>query len=307
MNNLMNQRQHRKFLQIGGIAVTVAALITMALCIFTMVRSGQKLEMQEQIQKLEKQVQQIEKENEKLREELKDAQALIGVLSTAVEETEPEPEIAPSEKCVYLTFDDGPHANTDTILDILKEYEVEATFFVNGRESEADIVTYKRIAEEGHVVANHTYSHAYDEIYSSTGAFMEDVYKLEEMLLEKAEITMSKIVRFPGGSNNQIGEAWVLQDIKDTLTEQGYRYFDWNVSGEDAVREGVTAKEIYDEVIRTTKGKSNPVVLLHSGSIAAGTVEALPDIIEYYVNEGYTFCTLDKSYAPEVVLAARSE
>lgn len=291
--------------------MTLAAFTAVILSISTIYQSVQNRELREQIQELKEEVKKTNDDNRKLQKQFQEAQQMIEVLETSSQtlagsQDKPKPE-PPSEKCAYLTFDDGPHANTDKILDILDTYGIKATFFVNGRESDADIATYKRIVDEGHIIANHTYSHAYQEIYASVDAFMNDIHQLEEMLLEKAEIAVPKIVRFPGGSNNLIAEPDVLQGIKDTLTSQGYRYFDWNVSGEDAVREGVTAKEIYDEVVRTTKGREEAVILLHSASIAEGTVEALPDILDYYLEQGYVFCTLDKEYAPDVVLALISK
>ncbi len=76
-----------------------------------------------------------------------------------------------SGKKVYLTFDDGPSSNTDQILDILKDYDVKATFFVVGKTDERSVKAYQRIVEEGHTLAMHSYSHKYDEIYESKEAF----------------------------------------------------------------------------------------------------------------------------------------
>ena len=68
------------------------------------------------------------------------------------------------QKTVYLTFDDGPSRNTDKILDILKEYDVKATFFVVGKTDEHSVRAYQRIVEEGHTLAMHSYSHKYEEV-----------------------------------------------------------------------------------------------------------------------------------------------
>lgn len=62
---------------------------------------------------------------------------------------------------VYLTFDDGPSNNTAQILDLLKKYQVKATFFVIGREDEESKALYQRIVAEGHTLAMHSYSHKY--------------------------------------------------------------------------------------------------------------------------------------------------
>lgn len=88
---------------------------------------------------------------------------------------EAESEAEDLRKQVFLTFDDGPSRNTDLILDILKEYDVKATFFVIGKTDEASKAAYKRIVEEGHTLGMHSYSHAYDKVYASREAFEEDL------------------------------------------------------------------------------------------------------------------------------------
>ncbi|MBQ5534540.1 MAG: polysaccharide deacetylase family protein, partial [Lachnospiraceae bacterium] len=81
---------------------------------------------------------------------------------------------------VYLTFDDGPSHNTEKILDILKKHNVRATFFVNGKASESSELEplYRDIAEDGHALGMHSYSHKYSEIYSSREAFETDLDKI---------------------------------------------------------------------------------------------------------------------------------
>ena len=82
---------------------------------------------------------------------------------------------------VYLTFDDGPSDNTDEILDILKEYDVKATFFVVGKTDEHSRQMYRRIVEEGHTIALHSYSHKYSEIYSSVEKYDKDLEKSDSV------------------------------------------------------------------------------------------------------------------------------
>ena len=79
--------------------------------------------------------------------------------------------IAP-EKTLYLTFDDGPSARTAEVLDILKENDVKATFFVTGQTSEEAQALMRRIVDEGHTIAVHTYSHQYKKIYASVQAYL---------------------------------------------------------------------------------------------------------------------------------------
>ena len=111
---------------------------------------------------------------------------------------------------VYLTFDDGPSSNTDKILDILNEYGVKATFFVCGNERYME--EYQRIADEGHTLGMHSYSHKFREIYQSTEAFVDDMNRLHDYLYEVTGVD-SKIIRFPGGSSNTICENDVMQEL----------------------------------------------------------------------------------------------
>ena len=110
-----------------------------------------------------------------------------------------------SGKKVYLTFDDGPSSNTDQILDILKDYDVKATFFVVGKTDERSVKAYQRIVEEGHTLAMHSYSHKYDEIYESKEAFARDLNSLQEYLYETTGV-WPRIYRFPGGSSNTVSK-----------------------------------------------------------------------------------------------------
>lgn len=112
---------------------------------------------------------------------------------------------------VYLTFDDGPSANTDRILDILAQYGVKATFFVVGKEGYTD--QYRRIVEDGHTLAMHSYSHRYNEVYASLDSYKADLTKLHDYLYELTGEDC-RFVRFPGGSSNTVSKVsmWDLID-----------------------------------------------------------------------------------------------
>jgi peptidoglycan/xylan/chitin deacetylase (PgdA/CDA1 family) len=152
------------------------------------------------------------------------------------------------------------------------------------------------VIEDGHVLANHTYSHNYSTLYQSWDSFYAEIQQMEECVSSQTGYSLSKIVRFPGGSNN--GDAEILNEIKHNLSQLGYTYFDWNVSGEDAIKSNITAEEILDNVMKYTDGKATALILLHTTSKTGATVEALPSIIEYLQKEGYTFHTLDEADAP---------
>ena len=87
------------------------------------------------------------------------------------------------EKRVFLTFDDGPSATTESVLDILKEKQVCATFFVVGAENnQKSLPLLQRMTAEGHQIGLHSYSHSYKTIYESTTAFWADIKQLRQTI-----------------------------------------------------------------------------------------------------------------------------
>ncbi|HBF33076.1 TPA: polysaccharide deacetylase, partial [Candidatus Sumerlaeota bacterium] len=198
-------------------------------------------------------------------------------------------------KTVYLTFDDGPTALTPKVLDILKEKGVHATFFVIGG---TNAEYYKRIVDEGHAIGNHTYSHN-TQIYKSPELFVADLKKQEDLIFNFTGVR-TDIMRFPNGSNNWNGGkngAGLnrMVDIRPAVEQAGYAYFDWNASGIDYdAKIGKTKEQILTNIKTTTKQgtKSYRIVLLHDGSGHGPTVEALPEIIDFYQSQGYQFETL---------------
>lgn len=177
---------------------------------------------------------------------------------------------------VYLTFDDGPSANTERILDILDQYGVKATFFVVGKEGYTE--QYRRIVDDGHTLAMHSYSHKYSEIYASVDAYRADLAKLHDFLYELTGEDCS-IVRFPGGSSNTISRV-DMWELIDYLKREDMVYFDWNVSSGDATGDRKSADQIARNVLDSIGQFSNAVVLFHDAPGKDSTVDALPAIIE---------------------------
>ncbi len=180
-------------------------------------------------------------------------------------------------KRIYLTFDDGPSANTDDILDILKEYDVKATFFVVGREDEQSLKMYKRIVDEGHTLGMHSYSHKYSQIYSSVDAFAEDLRSLQELLYATTDV-WPRIYRFPGGSSTTTS-AVPISDLIDYLNEQDIVYFDWNIASGDAVDNPPDKDTIVNNCTRSINKYDDCVILMHDLNEKRSTVEALRILI----------------------------
>lgn len=189
-------------------------------------------------------------------------------------------------KICYLTFDDGPDTQVTTkILDILKEYDVKATFFVVYRDSNEERELYKRIVEEGHTIGVHTASHNYTKIYSSVDAYLKDFNRISNHIEKYAGIK-PEIFRFPGGSIN----SYNASNYHELIAEM--------VRSGDASRPYVPAKEITQNVLNSNRKTKQKIVLMHDGRGHSTTAEALPEIIEGLSDQGYEFRALDKSVTP---------
>ena len=185
---------------------------------------------------------------------------------------------ADGERKVYLTFDDGPSGNTGEILDILAEYDVKATFFVVGKEEERYQPLYKRIVEEGHTLAMHSYSHKYNEIYQSKESYVEDLTKLQEFLYDTTGV-WCRYCRFPGGSSNTVSRV-DMHELIAYLEEQDMSYFDWNVSSGDATSAYISPEAIIRNSTARLQEFQEAIILMHDASDKDSTVKALPGLIE---------------------------
>ena len=224
-----------------------------------------------------------------LEEERNKPEEVTGVFSTAyVEESkreeeievlsqEEEPEVTENIRKIYLTFDDGPSSSTNEILDILKSYDVKATFFVVGKTDEASKEAYRRIVAEGHTLGMHSYSHKYDEIYRSEESFQEDLSKLQEYLYEVTGV-WSRYYRFPGGSSKTVSRT-DMQALITWLNENDITYYDWNVASGDAVSGLLSKDTIVNNCLSGVFNQPDSMILMHDASDKRTTVEALPEII----------------------------
>ncbi len=217
-------------------------------------------------------------------------------LNEETSENEEEAEELPqaAQHKVYLTFDDGPSVYTDEILDILREYDVKATFFVVGKEDDVSKAAYKRIVDEGHTLAIHSYSHKYGEIYNSLDDYAYDLERLESLLYEVTG-TQCKYVRFPGGSSNKVSKV-PMSDIIKYIHAQDMEYFDWNISASDAVNTALAPEAILANVTNGIDKYETDVILLHDTGNRKSTVDALPMIIENIkAREGYELLPIDEN------------
>lgn len=194
------------------------------------------------------------------------------------------------EKQVYLTFDDGPSKNiTPQILDILKENDVKATFFVLGARVDLYPDTLKREFNEGHYIANHGYSHSYKTIYTSRDTTFDEYVQCENAIKNALGIPEynSYLFRFPGGSSGGKYSS-VKSEARDLFDSYGIAYTNWNCLTGDAAG-SKTKEECMQEMIDTKANQNSIILLMHDANDKQQTVDALPEVIQYYKNEGYTF------------------
>lgn len=242
------------------------------------------------------QINQMHSNNEKLKLQNKNLQSAIEKNETLYKQK------LANAKIAYLTFDDGPSINTLEILKILKQYDIKATFFVNGHPDSESL--YKQISDAGHVLANHTYSHDYKSIYTSAANFEKDVKKLDEYLTKITGKEPTHILRYPGGSNNTIsrdyGGMGIMDSVIKEMNEEGYKYFDWNVDSSDASTFRQDKDKIVQAVLTQSSEHKHAIILMHDLDPKTTTVQALPEIIEGLKNEGFIFDVLSKdTYAPQ--------
>lgn len=200
-----------------------------------------------------------------------------------------------SPKIAYLTFDDGPSPReTPKILDLLDEYNIEATFFVIGKKVAEHPEILKRIYAEGHLIGNHTYSHNNAKLYSSKNNFIAEIKNTEKEIsnaLGDNDYTCN-IFRFPNGYTSPIYSSEKKNCIK-YLKELGYMYIDWNALNKDAEKK-YSNEELLKNLKKTCQGKSTLVILMHDSGDVNPTNEVLEDSIKYLLEEGYEFKTLEE-------------
>ena len=193
-------------------------------------------------------------------------------------------------KRAFLTFDDGPSSVTNTILDVLKQENVKATFFVLGSRVEAKPDVVKRIYDEGHYIANHGYSHVYESIYASPQAVLDEYNKCNEAVKNAISVPEynSHLFRFPGGLTG--GKyATIKTQANELLEQNNIVHVDWNALNGDAETNNLTIDFELSRLQETTQNKNSVIILMHDAPAKKVTAEALPQIISFLRKQGYEF------------------
>lgn len=182
------------------------------------------------------------------------------------------------EKVVALTFDDGPDPlYTGSILNVLKEKEVKATFFILGENAKRNPDLLKRVSMEGHEIANHGYSHSY-----TSSQFVQELIRTDEVIYQEVN-KHTRFYRPPGGI--------VSKSVIDGVKEQGQILTLWSIDSKDWQNPGPT--RIVQNVVKNSF--PGAIILLHDGGEKREqTTQALSTIIEQLKQQGYRFVTVSE-------------
>ncbi len=174
------------------------------------------------------------------------------------------------KKTIYLTFDDGPSSKvTNSVLDVLKENKVHATFFLIGNQIEGKEDVVKRIYDEGNGIGLHTYTHKIRKIYSSEDAFIKEMIKCRDEI-NKAIGISPNIIRFPCGSNKRLNKKYLKR-----LHDEGFKIYDWDLDNTDGLNSRLSPDTLYRKAIKGSENRQNIILLLHCTDMHKNTCKAL--------------------------------
>jgi len=194
-----------------------------------------------------------------------------------IEENCPEDE--QELKIAYLTFDDGPTIYLTKILDILAEYEAQATFFMLEPQMKAHATVLCGLHEAGHGLGLHGVTHNYRLFYASRESVLGEMNTAQATLAEITGIK-SVLIRTPYGSKPYLKPAY-----KEAIEEAGYQLWDWNVDSRDwFYRDERMVTDTIQQLAVLGKKEITPVILLHE---CRETVQFLPQILDYLQSEAY--------------------
>lgn len=185
-----------------------------------------------------------------------------------------------SGKKIALSFDDGPVPNrTSDILEVLDKYKVNAAFFCIGYRIEGNESIIRSIKEKGHVIGNHSFSHHYFFDFFSRARMQQDLAETDKLLKQAAGIT-PLFFRPPYGVTTPV--------MKKVMQVGNYTAVGWNIRSLDTVISD--EQKLFNRI--TAAIKPGAIILLHDTGKA--TLHVLPRVIEYALENGYTFERLDR-------------
>ena len=187
------------------------------------------------------------------------------------------------DKIIALTFDDGPHSEyTPRVLDILKQYDIKASFFLIGKHIAGNEGILKRIHEEGHQIGNHSFSHKYTFPLFGIRKMSADLLQCEHTIHQVAGC-QPKWFRPPFGVTNP--------NVAKSVKIRGYQVAGWSIRSFD------TVKSDKNEIVQRVSSLLHPgaIVLLHDR--LPDTPYILEQIIQIALKKGYTFVTVEQLHS----------
>ncbi len=192
--------------------------------------------------------------------------------------------LTPEHKVIALTFDDGPWPkSTAQVLDILKQNQIKATFFLIGQNVKNYPTLVKREIAEGHVIGNHTWHHWYQFLNPQAAAY--EIDHTADLIYQVTGIK-TNLFRPPGGIMHN--------GVADYARNNKYAIVLWSSDSVDYSRPAVP--KLINNVFRNAK--PGGIILMHDGGgNRSKTVQALPEIIANFRKQGYSFVTIPELLA----------
>lgn len=183
------------------------------------------------------------------------------------------------KKYIALSFDDGPAAHTAAILDMLKQYNVQAAFFTIGKNAAAHATLVKRWHDEGHLIGNHSYNHGFNFDWQSSRTMAEEINHTNEVVKAITGQT-PRLFRPPYGvTNPNVAKAVQMTQMKSV---------GWNVRSFDT--KAKDPQVLLNRILTRING--GDIILLHDSM--GITREILTDLILQAREKGFTFARIDK-------------
>lgn len=199
----------------------------------------------------------------------------------------------------YLTFDDGPAEYTDEFLKVFKENDVKVTYFCTYDSAERR-EHIKKINDEGHTIAIHSFRHKPEIVYYNESVFLCDISYMQKMIASLIGVAPIYI-RFPFGSSNSMAifNPGIMKRLTMLLTSMGFKYFDWNVYGGDAEKSEMDPNEIFERIKKQIKNlpkDTDATILCHDTH--KHTLLYIKKLIPWLKSEGFDICPITDKTIP---------
>ncbi|MGG0618135.1 polysaccharide deacetylase family protein [Bacillus altitudinis] len=197
-----------------------------------------------------------------------------------------------TNKMVFLTFDDGPSATSNQLLNVLKAHQVKATFFMLGPQIQAHQAAVKRLYQEGHQLGLHGMTHDINRFYQNSESPANEMREAQRIL---ASVTggYTRLVRTPYGSVPNL-----TYDQKVRLNQYGFIYWDWTIDSLDwRYKNSQYVQEVLNQLQMFEKNKpwEPKVILMHD---QPSTTNYLDSLITQLKARGYTFAVINETMPP---------